>query len=618
MAGTRGGRGGAMSGNRGGLGGGGRGRGGSFVGGSAPARGGGAGANAPLRGQHSRNNFNSGGKDFNNRRGGGNAGSFNSGSGSSGYPHQGSASFRGRNQGQSGATRGNRGDPGAGSSFASREATQSSSFGGKKDENRRTLTDFKIVGLTISDLGWTWGAIPSSLVKTEDRISDADNVGLSNASVKEEVKEEGAEDSVPLPSTAPEGLEKTEDVKEETIRAVLNNDVDMAEIPQAAESAPGASVSAETSVIQPPPSRIRIYFHTPVTADDSRPIPHNSSYGDVPTDTRKGKRKKLEDDDGDLEERRVPPPPPQMGSAAADDRSSVDPSVAPSVAETASEADWLMAAIVEGEEEEAEAAEALHHMQDEEDDIPHISPDEKEPEHGLSLGIDEIQDGVETDHGGKQSHAVRDVTLSVKAPLHRLKSADLPPCAHTANFFPFLEGTVHDMNAAEHVELDAPVSPAVAGNDVGASTQVAEDSVGSLRPVVASFNPGEAVPASMSCPHASADDSDQKVGNLESADATQAAGHDSVVSDILSSSQNDSHDIESASVHVIVLSAIFPHMNMFHTELTFLLITFSPLTTRFLQTSSPTCDQSRYNPFLQNLPYSISKHKILLRMKIAK
>ncbi|KJA12590.1 hypothetical protein HYPSUDRAFT_210347 [Hypholoma sublateritium FD-334 SS-4] len=46
-----------------------------------------------------------------------------------------------------------------------------------------------------------------------------------------------------------------------------------------------------------------------------------------------------------------------MGSSVVDDRSSVDPSVAASVAETASEADWLMAAIVEGEEE-AETADA--------------------------------------------------------------------------------------------------------------------------------------------------------------------------------------------------------------------------------------------------------------------
>jgi hypothetical protein len=39
-----------------------------------------------------------------------------------------------------------------------------SSGGGKKDENRRNFTDFKIVGLRveIQDLSWTWGVIPAS------------------------------------------------------------------------------------------------------------------------------------------------------------------------------------------------------------------------------------------------------------------------------------------------------------------------------------------------------------------------------------------------------------------------------------------------------------------------
>ncbi len=96
--------------------------------------------------------------------------------------------------------------------------------------------------------------------------------------------------------------------------------------------------------VDAPPSRIRIYFHTPVTAEDAQPIPHSSTTNPVPSDSRKGKRKKLEDDDMDLEEGRTQPPPPHM----SDDRSSV----APSVAETASETDWLMAAIVEGEDAE--------------------------------------------------------------------------------------------------------------------------------------------------------------------------------------------------------------------------------------------------------------------------
>ena len=44
-----------------------------------------------------------------------------------------------------------------------------SSGGGKKDENRRNLTDFKIVGLEIRDLSWSWCVIPApkSPIKAE-------------------------------------------------------------------------------------------------------------------------------------------------------------------------------------------------------------------------------------------------------------------------------------------------------------------------------------------------------------------------------------------------------------------------------------------------------------------
>jgi hypothetical protein len=129
-----------------------------------------------------------------------------------------------------------------------------------------------------------------------------------------------------------------------------------------------ASEALASQVAEPnphsPPSRIRIYFHTPVTADDSRPIPHNSSYSEGSMDSRKGKRKKLEDDDGDLDDIRVPPPPPQM-AGVNEDHASVAGSVAHSV-ESASEADWLMAAIVEGEDESKAIAE-VHAGEESED-----------------------------------------------------------------------------------------------------------------------------------------------------------------------------------------------------------------------------------------------------------
>jgi len=133
---------------------------------------------------------------------------------------------------------------------------------------------------------------------------------------------------------------------------------------------------------------MRIYFHTPVTPDDARPIPHSSNhYGDSSTsDVRKGKRKKLEDDDGDIEQgRAAPPPPPQMdtngfenadntASVTDNDRSSVPASLAPSLPDTLSE-DWLMAAIVEGEEE-AEAEGVLQPPHDDEENVNDNDEDE--------------------------------------------------------------------------------------------------------------------------------------------------------------------------------------------------------------------------------------------------
>ena len=51
-------------------------------------------------------------------------------------------------------------------------------------------------------------------------------------------------------------------------------EIDMADAKPLQDTSNGG-VSTDTT---PPPSRIRIYFHMPVTVD-SRPISHNSAYG---------------------------------------------------------------------------------------------------------------------------------------------------------------------------------------------------------------------------------------------------------------------------------------------------------------------------------------------------
>ena len=376
-----------MSGNRGGLPGG-RGRGsGSFVGGGGGRGGSGGGpSNGSLRGHGSRNNFGGG----NNRRGGG---SF-TGSGGTGYSHQGGSSFRGRNQGHMSSNRGNRLDGGSGSAFGSREGPLSSSFGGKKDENRRTLTDFKIVGLAIPDLSWAWGIIPSlSPVKAEGIAINVDGQGASSAIVKEEALDNGS--SIHAVASSNIAKETQTEVKAEV--PIQSTKTEMTDIKPLQDTMSNARASSETVS---PPSRIRIYFHTPVTADDSRPIPHNSAYGDIPSDSRKGKRKKLEDDEGDLEERRAPPPPPQMGVTINDDQMSITASVA----ETASEGDWLMAAIVEGEEEGSGATGDIPSEDDEDSDQLHVSEIIKNHEDDDSIDDNVTVGDTETFVDGEHCH----------------------------------------------------------------------------------------------------------------------------------------------------------------------------------------------------------------------
>ncbi|KAL6306737.1 hypothetical protein BKA93DRAFT_136760 [Sparassis latifolia] len=376
-------RGGGMYNNMGGRGGGG---------------GGGQGGGS-FRGHGSNRGF--GNRD--NRRGG----SFSAGGGqgySHGYqqqqPHHyqqqnySSSSFRGRNQGFS-SSRGGRHDASVMHSAKDSGVLMSSSFSsGKKDENRRTLTDFKIIGLEIRDLSWSWGvSLPDSVepaVKVENENPQNENPSSSEPSAD---------------AQASEAISASPSVKVEGV--TVNSDDALMDSTKSAEDVaiPGeATKMEETSFIPPPPSRIRIYFHTPVTADDAHPITPQSSFSlgsSSAANTRKGKRKKLEDDDGDAEDGRGPPPPPPGAehdgvSVAASVDYDVEnaagrDSVAPSVAETVSEGDWLMAAIG-GEEGEGDGDDS--HFSDVKDyHDPHIGGGE------YGNGYDDMQgDGHDDYH----------------------------------------------------------------------------------------------------------------------------------------------------------------------------------------------------------------------------
>ena len=239
--------------------------------------------------------------------------------------------------------------------MASSSFLASSSSSGKKDENRRNFTDFKIVGLEISDLSWTWGAtrtsgcqikadsVPEGLSSSSSAFS-GDTVGQADSLP---TKEESID--LPAPSAKVQEGEPTSDLK------ATSTAPDGHTVPQETSALPEMAAPA---AIPPPPSRMRIYFNSPATPDDSHPIPGGTSFSIVGSDeagSRRGKRKKSEDDDGDLEEGRAPPPPPggsrpeRSMSIDRFERASTAASAEPSVAETASEGDWLMAAIGEDE-----------------------------------------------------------------------------------------------------------------------------------------------------------------------------------------------------------------------------------------------------------------------------
>lgn len=347
--------------NRGGAG---RGRGGSMYSGNR----GGSQTGNQLKGHNSRGNF-GGGRDYGNRdHGNRRGGSFVGGGGH--HQSAGGASFRGRGQGHaySHFSRGGRHDGGSGS-FNSRDGPMSSSNfltsssgSGKKDENRRNFTDFKILGLEIPDLSWAWGVIPPPRCQIK---AESIPEGLSspstgsedtvNQAVSQPIKEESAD--TPLSSLKTREDSESTSAKGETaydVKALSNTPKSYAVPPEE----PSLVEMPAPAAIPPPPSRMRIYFHSPATPDDSHPILSGTSFsiaGSEETGPRRGKRKKSEDDDGDLEEGRAPPPPPggsrpeRSMSVDRFERASTAASAEPSVAETASEGDWLMAAIGEDE-----------------------------------------------------------------------------------------------------------------------------------------------------------------------------------------------------------------------------------------------------------------------------
>lgn len=278
--------------------------------------------NAGQGGGNFRNHTRGGFGNRDNRRGG----SFNAGA------YQQGASFRGGRHNRSG-----RNDT---ANAAARDPDASS----KKEEPKRTVTDFSLVGLEIQELHWSWGvlSVPSAKTESQEEL-------VSTDLVKSE-----AEDSVALTENdAPSVPAADVTVKTESGDSAPSV-THSSEVTSVAPDAPAADSDASS-----PLSRVRIYFHTAVTAEDAVPIPHASA---LPVDassfssslSKKGKRKRAEDEEEDVDLESINHPEPSadgdaMSTAGATDMDGVGRgSAAPSVTETASDGgDWLMAAIAE-------------------------------------------------------------------------------------------------------------------------------------------------------------------------------------------------------------------------------------------------------------------------------
>ena len=215
------------------------------------------------------------------------------------------------------------------------------------------MTDFKLIAIEIKQLGWSWGVLPSPQNGGLPDVPNRESPGPSKTKPDERVPSE--KDPAQPPSDMAQE-DSSVHVK------VAPSKLDL--LPAKPDlGLPPAPHAGDAPVVPSPPSRVRIYFHTPVTPKDSMPIPHASA---VPFDLsalatsqgspRKGKRKRTDDEGDDDAENRTS----RTSAAHQDDAASVTPhpdqdgfrgSLAPSVGESTSEGDWLMAAIGEGSNE---------------------------------------------------------------------------------------------------------------------------------------------------------------------------------------------------------------------------------------------------------------------------
>ena len=224
---------------------------------------------------------------------------------------------------------------------------------GKKEEVRQTLTDFRIVGLEFETLQWRWGSCTSS-DSVDDDSKVAEPVGTElNAAIGDSL----------LPLT--DGVEEIEfgsAVKVTGASTTSETPVPPPKIQSTSKSPSDESPTNLGSLLPgpPPPSppRIRIYFNTPASLDDSQPKVAN---GASTVSANRAKRKLSEEEEEEGRRRRTKLNPTSEAEEVSfdgqskvgeveKDRDSVAPSVDMSATASVSgrtedEGDWLMEAI---------------------------------------------------------------------------------------------------------------------------------------------------------------------------------------------------------------------------------------------------------------------------------
>ena len=360
---------------------------------------------------------------------------------------------------------------------------------GKKEETRQTLTDFRIVGLEIMSLDWRWGECGRSRSAAQDGDVSSSAERLKNGA------DRSTGDSEHALADGVEEIEFGSAIKEATATSIpLEAPALIAESthrPMSAETPSTARTStASTSLAGPPPPsppRIRIYFNTPATHDESQPRIQTNGISNP-----RAKRKMSEEEEEGRRRRTKLNPSSENGDVALDtspkpgdaekDRGSVAPSVDMSASasmsgRTEDEGDWLMEAI--GRDGEAVGEGTL-------EELTYPEEDDADAEGNDDPDVEFVDAEIIHEEQGKPSNAG---TILPKVPDTLTQAADEPKTVHEpreSDEVPVLQSPLISVDDPPIVQLssDTRTDPSPQQNDTTADSSTA------VPPAVLPADPG--------------------------------------------------------------------------------------------------------------------------------